>query len=131
MSAQRRRRRRWRSPVPWRAATAARPVDVGAVEHPVAGDVGDDERAAPTGTSRGLVERHAGALGPAVDGDLAVAVIETDGDATDLRGGRRPARDPAIAAEPITTRATPASASAAASVDACERRRRSARVPAQ
>ena len=68
-------------------------VDVGPFEHAVAGDVGDHERARRREPTQRLVERHAGALGPAVHRDLAVAVIETDCHVDHLAPQRRPAPD--------------------------------------
>ena len=54
---------------------------------PSRADVGDHERARRRVPTQGFVERHTGALGPAVHGNLAVAVIETDSHGDHLCGG--------------------------------------------
>jgi hypothetical protein len=92
---------------------AAEPFDVGTDEHAVAGDVGDDERRdAAVGNQPSASNRsHAAALRPAVHGELAVAVVEPDGDGDDGCDASATSAGSRTAAEPITTRLTPASAS--------------------
>ena len=71
-----------------------RPVEVGAGQHAVAADLGDDERVAPASAKRPSASssRTPAALGPAVDGDLAAAV---------RRARRRPATTAATVATSV------------------------------
>ena len=82
---------------PVAASTAAKPGQVGAGQRPVPADLGDDHRgqSGAVEPGQGLGDADAGALLPAPDPDLAVAVVEADGHPARVGRGQ-PADQPGV-----------------------------------